>query len=107
MHRLLSDRGQYKYSMYIKSNPESELVGPPAEASSIAKPELLMPTVTKSVQARSPKSLLGNYTIGRLDTSYPTDSWQANRNKVQAANPHLKLPGAQPGVKGVSLGFRF
>ena len=103
MDRLLSTSGQYKYSMYKKSNPKQELEGPPDLDS---KPLKFTPSVTKSVPAKSPKSLLGNYTIGGFNASMP-DEWLANRNKVQAANPHLKLPGAAPAVKGISVGYRF
>lgn len=104
---LLSTSGQYKYSMYKKSDPTPELAGPPVPDSGIDHPELLMPSVTKSVPAKSPKSLLGNYTIGRFNASMPNDTWQAKRNNLQAANPHLELPGKVPGVRGISIGYRF
>lgn len=104
LHRLLSTSGQHKLSMYKKSDPEPELVGPPVPDS---KPVKFTPSVTKSVPAKSPKSLLGNYTIGRFSASMPNDTWQANRGKVQAANPHLEIPGKVPGVRGITLGYRF
>ena len=103
LKKLLSTGGQYKYSMYKKSDPE--FVGPPVPTNSIRSPELLQPSVTKSAPTKSPKSLLGNYSVGRL--SIPVDPWQAKRNLLQSANPHVVIPGAAPGVQGISIGRTF
>ena len=111
MYKLLSNKGYEKYatqktkslSVSTPTVPNTKQEGPNKRLQEILSKPV---ATTKSLPTNKGNSLSRNFSISRFNSSMPA-KFQSKINQVLAAYPRVNLPGRVPGVRGLSLGFKF